>query len=1045
MAARKQPTPLTVGDWVIVKNDPHGRIGPWQVVKINGDNITVVTGSHPDSRFDLEKTLLRKDLQRIAEKVGGLSVWWPMRNHKAWGHGIAVIEQEDHWLVLPDAGKEMVRIKYRNGLLNDGEKSLWVKDFRSIPEPFQMLRFGMSTRMKELNVGRAFRKWMNEQIHASVGFSAVMAAPIRPAHHQLNAMARVLGDPTLRFLLADEVGLGKTIEASLILKQLFLDGAISNAIIAVPRALKLQWKRELENKLSLSDLIQDGKIEILAHEDFNDTLKTDLLIVDEAHRFCRGERSESLYSDLEKVSQRITRLILVSATPMRSEPFMLLQLLHLIDHKNYELNDEVEFRKRLDIRVKQSNALRLLKPSTPEAQRRYFAQTLRDNTPKDQKLEELLYIVENSETDSDQLSEALQTLRTEIEERFRISRRLVRNRRSSIDQEDYPLSGRSHEIIELDSGNLKHLNEFLEDWRYQSREKEWHKVEPVFTSLLEHVLGGTMSIQMWLDQRLNELKNSPEKTKPIFETEKNLLEQYRVLLAGPEGLSQFFIDYFEPVLTRQVGENVLVQKTVICTGFTDRAEIIFADLYKRFGPRVVAHFESKSDEENDAAIQKFSSEDDVRLLIIDGSAEEGLNLQIARTIINIDLPWSVNRLEQRFGRLDRFADGHSQNAVCKVLVHKENELLSKYVEFLRIATGIFEESVATAQKSLAQVLRESALEVWVKGVRDADLKMESVKDRINEEKEEVEELEDIESESSFGDFPLGSFKQLQLFEEQWAESKRVLDKVTTVNGGLGIHRVPLVRDSQIFKFKFSNESRIPAILQLIQKGSLSERATFNRPLAMNHPGTEMLRIGNPMVRYFEDFFSRDDLGKVSVGWLKDNDMAAPFIDFSLEVLVTPDFDFLKELIPPADFHRVQRRIGTSLQPQLLELRVDENADSITAESHVWNSETHLVVGEDLITLLSRRGSFAEALDLLEEKLPSLVWNQLEGQILEAISSANSDSERRINSLKIWQSGNVNQEIELEEQIAEEIDHGLRNPKIRLLSLVVVIHSYEEFQ
>jgi len=907
-----------------------------------------------------------------------------------------------------------------------------------------MLRLGMATRMKELNVGRAFRKWVNDQIHASVGFSAVMAAPIRPAHHQLNAMARVLGDPTLRFLLADEVGLGKTIEAGLILKQLFLDGAISNAIIAVPRALKMQWERELEIKLSLSHLLQDHKIQVIAHEDVTSKLNTDFLIIDEAHRFCRGERNENLYIELETLSRKVTRFILLSATPMRSEPFMLLQLLHLIDHKNYSLKDEVEFRERLDIRVKQSNALRLLKSNTPESQRKYLVQALRDNTPRDSKLEELLGLVETSETDSDQLSVAVQTLRTEIEERFRISRRLIRNRRSSIDQGDFPLSSRSYELIEFDSGNSKPLNEFLEDWRYRSSSNEWPIVEPVFTSLLEHVLGGTASTQIWIEQRLDKLINAQELSKPIFETEKNLLEQYRVLLAGQEQLSQFFIDYFEPILSKPVEENVLVQKTVLCTGFTSRAEVVFESLYRRFGPRVVAHVESNSDSENDISIQRFSTEDDVRLLIIDGSAEEGLNLQIARTIINIDIPWSVNRLEQRFGRLDRFADGHSQNAVCKVLLHRDNELLSRYVEFLRLATGIFEESVATAQKSLAQVLSESAFEIWRNGVRSADLKFESVRNRINEEKEEVEELEDIESQSSFGEFPIECFNQLQSFEEQWTESKKILDKITTANGGLGVHRTPLIANSQIFKFKFSKESRIPAILQLIQNRSLSERATFSRPLAMINPGTEMLRIGNPMVKYFEDFLSRDDLGKVSVGWLKDSDMEIPYIDFSLEVLVTPDFDFLRELIPPDDFHRVQRRIGTALQPQLLELRVDENAVPIITEDHVWNSETQLAVGEDLVALMSRRGSFAEALDLLEENLPTLVASRLQDQIVDAISSARSDSERRINSLKIWQSGNVTQEIELEEQIAEEIDHGLRNPKIELLSMVAVIHSFEEF-
>ncbi len=1020
-------------------------IGPYQVVEISKDLVTMVCNAQPNEIYDRTLKVGIKEILKL-ENVSGLSVWFPRNNHKAWEHGQALAGGEDSWQIKIDSAEGIQAIKFRNDLLKHKEKSLWVKDFRSVPEPIEMLRLGMSTRIKELNVARKFRKWINEQIHASVGFSAVMAAPIRPAHHQLNAMARVLGDPTLRFLLADEVGLGKTIEASLVLKQLFLDGAISNAVIVVPRALKAQWKRELNTKLLLGHWIEGGQIEIVAHEDISIDLSPDILIVDEAHRFCRGEREESLYSVLETVSKKAPRLLLISATPMRSDPYMLLQLLHLIDLRNYRIDEEEVFRKRLAMRVRQSNALLLLKPTTSIDQRAYFVQALRENMPEDFIINVLLATVETAETNSFQLSSAIESLRTEIEERFRISRRLVRNRRSAIDQDDFPLSARSHEFIEFSPDKSELLNQFLENWRDRSQGTEWALVEPVFVSLLEHVLGGTLSTQTWINHRLVHLETSGSKANSIFETEKNLLEQYRILVPNLDEYSPFFSEYFEPVLTRQVKPGVPLQKTVLCSGYTEHAKTIYESLYKKFGTRVVGHFESQSDEENDIAIQKFTSVEDVSVLVIDGSAEEGLNLQVARTLINIDLPWSVNRLEQRLGRLDRFSDGRAQDAVCKVLVDSNNELLARYVQFLHAATGIFNESVATAQQSLAQVLRELAHEIWKSGVRDANLNLDEVRERISNEKEEVEELEDIESESSFGDFPEVSFRKLQLFEEQWSESQSVINKITDSNGGIGIRRTPLSTSLPIFKYSLtpSVESRVPEFLIKNAVANLSSRATFSRPLALNHPGTEMLRIGNRMIKYLDDFLYRDDIGRVSVGWVKDNEMASPYVDFSVEILVTPDFEFLKELIPASDFKRVQRRIGTSLQPQLLELRVDENADPISAESPVWGSETRRTLGEDLVTVIGKRGSFTEALDLLEEKLPSLVEEILSEQINKSLELAKIDADRRINSLKVWQSGNVRDEIDLEEQIAEELEHGLRNPRIKVLSIVAVVHSYEEF-
>jgi superfamily II DNA or RNA helicase len=1045
MASKKDSSSIVVGDWVYRRANSIDGIGPYQVVEVSKDQVTMVSNAHPIEIFDRTLKVGRKEVQKL-DDVSGISLWFPRNNHKAWEHGRALAGGEDAWQIEIDSTDGIHSHKFRNDFLKDNKKGLWVKDFRSVPEPIEMLRLGMSTRIKELNVARRFRKWINEQVHASVGFSAIMAAPVRPAHHQLNAMARVLGDPTLRFLLADEVGLGKTIEASLVLKQLFLDGAISNAVIAVPRALKAQWKRELNTKLSLGHWIEGGQIEIIAHEDVSIDLSPDILIVDEAHRFCRGERSESHFSILKMASQKVTRLLLISATPMRSDPYMLLQLLHLIDARNYRLDEEEVFRKRLAMRVRQSNALRLLKPTTSEDQRAYFVQTLRENMPEDFTISVLLATVENAESNTIQLSTAIETLRTEIEERFRISRRLVRNRRSAIDQEDFYLSGRSYEFIEFTPDKSDLLNEFLENWRSRSQGTDWSIAEPVFVSLLEHVLGGVLSTQVWINHRLGQLEIPGNRFHPIFETEKNLLEQYRILIPTSDECSPFFSKYFEPALTRQVQAGVTLQKTVLCSGYTEHAKTIYEALHKRFGTRVVGHFESQSDEENDISIQKFTSVEDVSVLVIDGSAEEGLNLQAARTLINIDLPWSVNRLEQRIGRLDRFSDGHAQDAVCKVLVDNENELLAKYVQFLNDATGIFNESVATAQQSLAQVLRELANEIWKSGVRDTNLNLDEVRARISHEKEEVEELEDIESESSFGDFPEVSFRKLQLFEEQWGESQKVINKITDSDGGIGIRRTPVVNDSPIYRYSLSRsvESRIPDFFSRTAAENLSSRATFSRPVALNHPGTEMLRIGNRMIKYFDDFLYRDDIGRVSVGWVKDNEMSSPYIDFSVEILVTPDFEFLKELIPASDFKRVQRRIGTSLQPQLLELRVDENANPISAENPVWGSETRRTLGEDLVTVIGRRGSFAEALDNLEEKLPSLVEELLSEQINEALESAKNDANRRINSLKVWQSGNVRGEIELEEQIAEELDHGLRNPQIKVLSIVAVVHSYEEF-
>lgn len=1045
MAARRTLEPLAVGDWVIVAEAPFGRIGPWQITRIEDGTVTVVAGSIPDPRFDLVKTVPRRGVQRISEMVGGLSVWWPLKNHRAWSHGIAYVEQGEEWLVQQDSSKELAKVKYRNHLLEDGEKSLWIKDFRSTPEPLEMLRRGMATRLKELNTARAFRTWVNEQEHASAGFSAVMSAPVRPAYHQLNVMARVLGDPNLRFLLADEVGLGKTIEAGLILKQLLLDKAVNKAVVSVPRTLTSQWKRELITKLGMGKWIAAERVIVISHEDLNEDIDADFLIIDEAHRFCRGEHLEEQYRLLPVLCQRIDRLLLISATPMRSDSFVLLQLMHLIDPKNYKLSQEIEFDERLKMRVKQSNALRLLSPTLNTGQRSYFVNALRSNVPSDLKVNSLMEQVETLEPDSEKLALVIKELRTEIEERFRISRRLVRNRRSSIGQDDFVLPGRSHQIIDVESGNMSDVSNFVTSWRERTQGCDWEDVAPTFRTLLESALAGQSSVCIWIEERLATFKlNSSAKQKMLFETEKALLEQYGLQIQSNSHIDDFLVQYFEKELTHIAQSSQLVHKTVVSTGSSRRAAEIYASLFAKYGPRVVAHLEVQSDEENDAAITAFSHDVNARVLVVDASAEEGLNLQSARKVINVDLPWSVNRIEQRLGRIDRFSDGRNQEAICVILRDGSNELLVRFVDFLENATGVFSQSVATAQRSLAKVMNELTRRVWEEGYSVVSANYEHVRDQIEVEQEEVMELEDIESESSFGDFPEINFLRLQAFEEGWGETHRVIDKVTSDSGGIGIHRKPIFTDSKIFKYSMSNGSRIPLVQQEVAKKNLSNRATFSRPLAMNSPGTEMLRIGSPMITFFDQYLRRDDLGRVSVGWFKDPDMTDPYIAFSLECLVSPSFEYLKKSLPGPDFMRVRRRLGAAFPPTILELRVNEKGDLISSDSDIWTSDTHLVLGEELIKLMNRRGDFSESLECIEERLDGLVKVRLENEIETAVQLALNDSERRINSLKTWQSGDVESEINLEIDISGELEFGLRNPNVEVLSLIAVVHSYEEF-
>ena len=88
--------------------------------------------------------------------------------------------------------------------------------------------------------------------------------------YQIEIVSRVLKDPIQRYLLSDEVGLGKTIEAGIILKQFVNDSPQNHkTIIITPPTLVIQWERELEKRFFLSTEIEDKSIEIFSYDDYD--------------------------------------------------------------------------------------------------------------------------------------------------------------------------------------------------------------------------------------------------------------------------------------------------------------------------------------------------------------------------------------------------------------------------------------------------------------------------------------------------------------------------------------------------------------------------------------------------------------------------------------------------------------------------------------------------------------------------------------------------------------------------------------------------------
>ncbi|MFX0098324.1 MAG: DEAD/DEAH box helicase [Candidatus Hodarchaeota archaeon] len=195
-------------------------------------------------------------------------------------------------------------------------------------------------------------------------YQAICHGRIEAFPHQIGVINHVLSTYPSRFLLCDEVGLGKTIEACAILKELFLRNIIHRAIIVVPANLVPQWKFELESKFNLHFKIYDGKclkelkndfpelnpwtihpriitsLHFARRDENRELLKDvffDMAIFDEAHHLRRyhsatGSHRRTKNYDLGETMSNNSRLALfLTATPLQLDPFELFSLIELLD------------------------------------------------------------------------------------------------------------------------------------------------------------------------------------------------------------------------------------------------------------------------------------------------------------------------------------------------------------------------------------------------------------------------------------------------------------------------------------------------------------------------------------------------------------------------------------------------------------------------------------------------------------------------------------------------------------------------------------------
>ena len=490
---------------------------------------------------------------------------------------------------------------------------------------------------------------------------AVSVTQVDLLPHQVDAVYNyILPLPRIRFLLADDPGLGKTIMAGLVLKELKARKVVNRTLLVVPAHLQDQWQREMsdwfrENFVPLRrellhslyspDFFDNNpqvlvSMDLARKDEFRDLLARqtwDLVIVDEAHKLYATRYRQKVYKTKryqlgEALAPKTTHFLFLTATPHKGDDYAYFMLLSLLEPRLFANPEQLKGAARSG---KLPFVLRRTKEQVTDLQgrplfRKREVKTLSVHlTEAEKRLYEAVtayvrrwYAAISGKTDrrSRNVALALTILQRRLSSSLFAVQESLRRRKSKLKNLREEWERRlSEDLLEWDEETLQDLAEMSA--------REWE-------SFQERLEGLTAARN--LEELEEELRELDELIRLAQEAEKE----------GEEAKVRELRRVVEQYLRQHPDEKLLV-----FTEFKDTLTALERRMYEWGFPCAIIHgqmsLQARIDEER-------HFRDEVQVMVATDAAGEGLNLQFCRFMVNYDLPWNPNRLEQRMGRIHRY-------------------------------------------------------------------------------------------------------------------------------------------------------------------------------------------------------------------------------------------------------------------------------------------------------------------------------------------------------------------------------------------------------
>lgn len=556
--------------------------------------------------------------------------------------------------------------------------------------------------------------WYKKQQLAKAPFECLLNADIEPNPHQVNAFcAAIQALKTGGIILADEVGLGKTIEAGLVLNYV-LDNGAKKVLISLPATLRKQWEVELLEKFGRQAVILDrytvehdlanvqthlGNADevsiVIASYDYSSKLikrfphvKWDFLIIDEAHNlrnvFHGTKRAKNLYDLTHGIPK-----ILLTATPLQNSLTDLHGLVSFIDPRIF--GSEKVFNRRFvdgcDYEELKQELLPVLYRTLRRDVGKYMAFSKRTCITVDFHLsaeEKELYDVTNDFLRRDPLYSIPNANRGLI---ILVIRKL--------------LASSSFALIETFEVLEKRLEKLYEGTKSAYAQEGFD----LFWGFVEDEIDED-GFNEYDDEETAEKKQAIQAELKIV---RHILEMARAIKTNAKiaALRKALKSAFDHQISEELNQKAVVfteskrtQKYIAAelrrSGYSEEDILLFngdfddAMTKEIFRTWQVKNFGKtnygRSVEYKHAIVDYFKSH--AKILIVTDAGSEGLNLQFCSTIINYDLPWNPQKIEQRIGRCHRY--GQTHDVVAINLLNTDNEADRRVYDILSKKFELFE-------------------------------------------------------------------------------------------------------------------------------------------------------------------------------------------------------------------------------------------------------------------------------------------------------------------------------------------------------------------